>query len=147
MATVTAYPHIDIRADGLAWIANTQIKVLEVVLDKRAHGWNARPCLLRCVSGFGAAEPFRVRQSNGCLGARQSHQNFHGGFQAGSHRSEADAGSFSGRRHRTVFRRGHKVIAIGKWLRRLAAPERTPIGVPVVKSDRHGVCVLDALPG
>src|SRR5437660_10299295 len=34
-ATVT---HIEIDEHGVAWIANTKVKVIEVVLDKLAHG-------------------------------------------------------------------------------------------------------------
>jgi uncharacterized protein (DUF433 family) len=40
MATVS-YPHIDIDADGIAWLAGTRTKVLEVVLDRLAHHWDA----------------------------------------------------------------------------------------------------------
>lgn len=40
MATVTTYPHIEIRDDGMAYIAGTQIKVIEVVLDKLAWDWS-----------------------------------------------------------------------------------------------------------
>ena len=39
MSTAITYPHIDIRSDGLAWIKDTQIKVLEIVQDKLCHGW------------------------------------------------------------------------------------------------------------
>jgi uncharacterized protein (DUF433 family) len=40
MSTV-AYPHIDLRADGTAVLAGTQTKVIEVVLDRMAHHWDA----------------------------------------------------------------------------------------------------------
>ena len=31
---------LDIDADGVAWLAGTRVKVIEVVLDKLAHGWS-----------------------------------------------------------------------------------------------------------
>jgi len=34
----TAHIHLDAR--GVAWIDDTNIKVVEVVLDKRAYGWS-----------------------------------------------------------------------------------------------------------
>ena len=40
MSTVS-YPHIEVRADGTAYIANTQTKVLEVALDRLTHHWDA----------------------------------------------------------------------------------------------------------
>ena len=40
MITV-AYPHIEVAADGVAMIAGTKTKVLEVVLDRLAHHWDA----------------------------------------------------------------------------------------------------------
>jgi uncharacterized protein (DUF433 family) len=36
--TTTAHIHLDER--GVAWIDDTNIKVVEVVLDKRAYGWS-----------------------------------------------------------------------------------------------------------
>jgi uncharacterized protein (DUF433 family) len=36
--TPTAHIHLDER--GVAWIDDTNIKVVEVVLDKRAYGWS-----------------------------------------------------------------------------------------------------------
>jgi uncharacterized protein (DUF433 family) len=41
MPNGTAYPHIEIRADGKLWLIGTQIKVIEVVLDRLAHHWDA----------------------------------------------------------------------------------------------------------
>jgi uncharacterized protein (DUF433 family) len=38
MAIETSYPHIEIRDNGMAYIAGTQIKVIEVVLDYLAWG-------------------------------------------------------------------------------------------------------------
>lgn len=40
MATV-ATPHIWLDDRGLAWIDDTNVKVIEVALDKLAHGWSA----------------------------------------------------------------------------------------------------------
>jgi uncharacterized protein (DUF433 family) len=40
MATVAA-PHIEIDSDGVPRISGTQTKVLEVVLDRLAHHWDA----------------------------------------------------------------------------------------------------------
>jgi len=34
----TAHIHLDAR--GVAWIDDTNVKVVEVVLDKRAYGWS-----------------------------------------------------------------------------------------------------------
>jgi uncharacterized protein (DUF433 family) len=36
--TATAHIHLDER--GVAWIDDTNVKVVEVVLDKRAYGWS-----------------------------------------------------------------------------------------------------------
>jgi uncharacterized protein (DUF433 family) len=36
--TATAHIHLDAR--GVAWIDETNIKVIEVVLDKLAYGWS-----------------------------------------------------------------------------------------------------------
>jgi uncharacterized protein (DUF433 family) len=38
--TATFSTQIEIDAQGLAWIAGTKIKVIEVVLDKISHGWS-----------------------------------------------------------------------------------------------------------
>ena len=38
LATETAHIHLDER--GVAWIDDTNVKVVEVVLDKIAYGWN-----------------------------------------------------------------------------------------------------------
>ena len=38
MAAVST--HIEIDAQGVAWITGTNIKVIEVVLDKLAYGWS-----------------------------------------------------------------------------------------------------------
>jgi uncharacterized protein (DUF433 family) len=40
MSTV-AYPHISTTDDGVPMIAGTEIKVVEVVLDRLAHHWDA----------------------------------------------------------------------------------------------------------
>ena len=40
MSTV-AYPYIELRGDGTAMLAGTQTKVIEVVLDRLAHHWDA----------------------------------------------------------------------------------------------------------
>ncbi len=40
MSTPTAYPHIEKRQDGKAWLIGTQIKVLEVALDRIAYHWD-----------------------------------------------------------------------------------------------------------
>lgn len=36
----TAHAHIRLDAEGRAWIDDTRTKVVEVVLDKLAHGWS-----------------------------------------------------------------------------------------------------------
>jgi uncharacterized protein (DUF433 family) len=40
MATL-AYPHINVTPDGIPYIAGTQTKVVEVVLDRLAYHWDA----------------------------------------------------------------------------------------------------------
>jgi uncharacterized protein (DUF433 family) len=42
MATFTSTPTAHIRLDerGRAWIDDTNVKVIEVVLDKRGYGWS-----------------------------------------------------------------------------------------------------------
>ena len=40
MSTVT-YPHVEMSAQGAAMIAGTRTKVVEVVLDRIAHHWDA----------------------------------------------------------------------------------------------------------
>lgn len=35
------YPHLERRADGKLWLVGTQTKVVEVVLDRLAHHWDA----------------------------------------------------------------------------------------------------------
>jgi uncharacterized protein (DUF433 family) len=39
--TPTAYPHLERRPDGKLWLTGTQTKVVEVVLDRLAHHWDA----------------------------------------------------------------------------------------------------------
>lgn len=39
MSIVTA-GHIRVDEKGVAWIEGTQVKVIEVALDKLAHGWS-----------------------------------------------------------------------------------------------------------
>ncbi len=41
MAMPTSYPHIEQRSDGKLWLIGTQTKVIEVVLDRLAHHWDA----------------------------------------------------------------------------------------------------------
>ena len=41
MATVTTYPHIALRDDGVPVIAGTQFKIVHIVLDKIAWGLDA----------------------------------------------------------------------------------------------------------
>src|SRR5437588_10322163 len=41
MNPATSYPHIEQRADGQLWLNGTQTKVVEVVLDRLAHHWDA----------------------------------------------------------------------------------------------------------
>ncbi len=40
MASV-AYPHIELDAKGVPYLAGTRTKVVEVVLDRLAHHWDA----------------------------------------------------------------------------------------------------------
>ncbi len=38
--TATLTTQIEIDSHGVAWLAGTQVKVVEIVLDKLAHGWS-----------------------------------------------------------------------------------------------------------
>lgn len=40
MAGIT-YPHIDVQSDGTVILSGTQTKVVEIVLDRLAHHWDA----------------------------------------------------------------------------------------------------------
>ena len=40
MSTAAFSTHIEIDDRGAAWIGGTRVKVVEVVLDKIAHGWS-----------------------------------------------------------------------------------------------------------
>src|SRR5438445_2074499 len=46
MPTLTT-THIELDAEGRAWIAGTNTKVIEVVLDKLAYGWNPEEMCLQ----------------------------------------------------------------------------------------------------
>jgi len=35
------YPHIEVTSEGVAYVAGTRTKVLEVALDRIAHHWDA----------------------------------------------------------------------------------------------------------
>lgn len=39
--SVSPYPHIEVTPEGVPLIAGTRIKVVEVVLDRLAHNWDA----------------------------------------------------------------------------------------------------------
>jgi uncharacterized protein (DUF433 family) len=39
MSTI-AHPHINLDANGVAWIDDANVKVIEVVLDRLAYGWS-----------------------------------------------------------------------------------------------------------
>lgn len=39
-ALVRDFGHVRVDAEGVAWIEGTTVKVLEVVLERRAHGWS-----------------------------------------------------------------------------------------------------------
>src|SRR5262245_44765332 len=41
MSSPTEYPHVERRPDGKLWLIGTQTKVVEVVLDRLAHHWDA----------------------------------------------------------------------------------------------------------
>jgi uncharacterized protein (DUF433 family) len=41
MTMQSAYPHLEQRSDGKMWLIGTQIKVIEVALDRLAHHWDA----------------------------------------------------------------------------------------------------------
>jgi uncharacterized protein (DUF433 family) len=41
MSVAVNYPHLESRAGGKLWIVGTQTKVIEVVLDRLAHHWDA----------------------------------------------------------------------------------------------------------
>ena len=35
------YPHIELKSSGVAYVAGTQTKVVEIALDRIAHHWDA----------------------------------------------------------------------------------------------------------
>ena len=39
--SIVAYPHIEMDAKGVPYLAGTRIKVVEVALDRLAHHWDA----------------------------------------------------------------------------------------------------------
>ncbi|HEY7090232.1 MAG TPA: DUF433 domain-containing protein, partial [Tepidisphaeraceae bacterium] len=39
--TATSYHHIELDADGVAWINGTNTKVLEIVVERLAYDWDA----------------------------------------------------------------------------------------------------------
>ncbi len=39
--TTVAYPHIEIRSDGVPYIASTETKVVELVMSHLAYNWDA----------------------------------------------------------------------------------------------------------
>src|SRR3989442_10231048 len=41
MPETVVTPHVWLDAEGRAWIDKTNVKVIEVVLDKLAYGWSA----------------------------------------------------------------------------------------------------------
>jgi uncharacterized protein (DUF433 family) len=41
LVTTVLTTQIELDARGLAWIAGTRVKVVEIVLDKLAHGWSS----------------------------------------------------------------------------------------------------------
>lgn len=41
MSVAVNYPHLETRAGNKLWITGTQTKVIEVVLDRLAHHWDA----------------------------------------------------------------------------------------------------------
>lgn len=38
--TLTTYEHIHIDADGVPFVAGTNMKVVEIVMAQKAHGWS-----------------------------------------------------------------------------------------------------------
>ena len=41
MPTTTVIPHIKVDPEGRPWVDDTNIKVIEIVLDHVAYGWSA----------------------------------------------------------------------------------------------------------
>jgi uncharacterized protein (DUF433 family) len=39
-AVATSYEHVQLREDGIASIQGTTTKVIELVVERRAHGWS-----------------------------------------------------------------------------------------------------------
>jgi uncharacterized protein (DUF433 family) len=37
---ITSTPHVWLDTSGVAWIDDTNVKIIEVVLDRLAHGWS-----------------------------------------------------------------------------------------------------------
>ena len=38
--TLTSYEHIQIDAEGVPFVAGTNIKVVEIIMAQKAHGWS-----------------------------------------------------------------------------------------------------------
>ena len=69
--TPTAHIHLDGR--GVAWIDDTNVKVIEVVLDKLAHGWSPEEIHfqhpgLSLAQIYGALSYYYLLQKSGTLG-------------------------------------------------------------------------------
>lgn len=47
MTSTVAVSHIELDAEGRAWIAGAKTKVIEIVLDKLAWGWNPEEMCLQ----------------------------------------------------------------------------------------------------
>jgi hypothetical protein len=45
--SMIAHPHIRLDEQGIAWIDDANVKVIEVVLDRLAYGWSPEEISLR----------------------------------------------------------------------------------------------------
>ncbi len=61
-------PPIQLDSSGVAWISGTQVKVIEIVLDKLAHGGSAREIKARFPR-------LTQKQINAALGYFREHQD------------------------------------------------------------------------
>ena len=85
MTEVVAAPHIQIDAEGRAWIDDTNVKVVEVVLDHLAYGWSPEEMHYQ-------NPDLSLAQIHAALGHYYDHQpQFDREIEAGLRRVEAEA--------------------------------------------------------
>jgi uncharacterized protein (DUF433 family) len=54
--TTIVCPHVRLDERGIAWVDDTNVKVIEVVLDKLAHGWSPEEIVYQHHGGLSLAQ-------------------------------------------------------------------------------------------